>query len=128
MRQITEYLLTKKNPRSMNDPENGCKVEEICNWLEYNGVTDRREFEDFAHRRAIPKKGNLLYVCGPNRNSNPSEYWVALIASNWQQVTIKPKDESFWLDEEQIQTDISFERAIEMAKEMIKNPNKILKP
>lgn len=127
MKPITEFLLSKDYPTIMKDPKEGCEMEDICNWLEYNGVTDRREF-DFGCPSALPKKGELLYICGPYRNNDPAECWVSLRAGNWQQVTIKPKGQSFWLDEERIQTHISFKRAIELAKELINNPNKILTP
>lgn len=124
MRPIFEYLLSKKQNKAITEPENGCTVEEIVKWLESYNV-EKREFRFGPGNHHTIEKGKLFYVVGPNRNGDPNEYWVAL-RNYWEQnIVMKPKDRSFMsLDGEQ--KFISFEKAIEVAKEMIMNPNREL--
>lgn len=124
MRPIFEYLLSKKQNKVITEPENGCTVEEIVKWLESYNV-EKREFRFGPRGHHSIEKGKLFCVVGPNRNGDPTEYWVAL-RNYWEQnIVMKPKDKSFIsLDGEQ--EFVSFEKAIEVAKEMIMNPNRKL--
>ena len=116
---LNEYLLSSKRQKAITDPEPGCTIEEIRIWLESNGVTDKREFNPW--KSEFPTKGNLLYVVGPGDGSESNTYWVSLRMKQ-QQVTIKPKDQCFVEANGHIKQ-LSFEEAIELAKEMIKDPS-----
>lgn len=127
MKTINEYLLSKRNPKTIEEPTIGCTKEDIINWLESMGVTDRREFDMSIHR---PNAGELLYEVGPKDYTNPGQYWVSLIGNPEdrcdQVVCIKPKRKSFFTGLFGSK-EIEFEKALELAVEMIKNPNKVIR-
>lgn len=125
MTNINEYLLTKNKTNVVTIPEKGCTIEEICAWLAYMGVEDQREFK-ITPRLDIPKKGKLLVRVSRNNKNKSKEYWVKLVACNNQQVIFKPLDSCSFLNLGLHEYKISFEKAVEIAKDMIDNPNKII--
>ena len=126
MKQIVEYLLSKNGKTYLcKEPQPGCTIEDICAWLAYMGVEDQREFK-ITPRLEIPEKGKLLARVSRNNKSKPKEYWVKLVAWNHQQVIFKPLDSCSFLNIGLYECKISFEKAVEIAKEMIDDPNKII--
>lgn len=128
MININEYLLSKKKKSIIVKPEKGCTVEDIMTWLEDMGVTDKRTFREYRFSSCIPNKGELLYICGPNESDDtPEQYWV-ILSSYTTQIVIKPKGTSHvnTLDTYK-KTIVSFDKAIELALDMIKDPNKDFK-
>lgn len=125
MKPILEFLLSNTNHKTIQDPSPGCDIEEIAEWLEKLGVTDRRQHNYKIHK---PNDGCLLYVTGPEHPKNDTQYWISLIGKphtyREQDVCCKPRSQSMFKDTNDIYTDISFEKAIEIMREMIDDPDK----
>lgn len=128
MKTINEYLLSKSNPKTIEEPTIGCTREDIIKWLEYMGVTDRREFDMSVHR---PNAGELLYEVGTKDYKSPAQYWVTLIGNPGnrcdQAVCMKPTSKSFFTGFFDHEVEIEFDKALELAAEMIENPNKVVR-
>jgi len=132
MKHIDEYLLSKKNQKTIIvDPKKGCTREEIAEWL---GVNDFVKYDEIVHYPAV---GETMYEIGPDNYERALQYWVALInvpkeantvtTTKDQRIVFRPRSISCFRDVSGHVTEIKFEKAVELAKQVIENPNKAIK-
>ena len=123
MLNISEYLLSNKKKKTSNWPSRD--IDEICRWLEENGVTDHYKY-DGTNR--LPDRGKLCYEIGPCKSDKILTYWVALHGNTgeWQDVVMRTKTNSNFNTRHDM-LEIDFETALELAKQMIDDPNKVIK-
>ena len=131
MKTLNEFLLGKDNPKFFKDLKHGCTCEEIAEWLEQMGVTNHVKYNGSMH---YPEVGELMYEICPDEWSMPDEYWIELIGvpiknEIYQSVAFKPKAQYsiFTNVNTEEQEFIEFDKAVEIAKEMIADPNKVIK-
>ena len=124
MLNISEYLLSNKKKKTYNWPSRD--IDAICRWLEENGVTDHYNY-DGSWR--VPDVGKLCYEIGPCKSDKVGTYWVTLHGNtgrDWQDVVMRTKTNSNFNDRDGM-VEIDFETALELAKQMIDDPNKVIK-
>ena len=124
---ISEYLLSKTK-KPIGEPQCTWTIERIADWLETMGVTERVKFNMTFYRS---EPNCLICEIGPKDHKNYEEYWVALIGNPQskgdQRLVIKPKAKSLFEDIDEEETSIDFDKAIELAKEIIEDPTKVIK-
>ena len=123
MLNISEYLLSNKKKKIDNWPSKD--IDEICRWLEENGVTDHYNY-DGSWR--VPDVGKLCYEIGPCASGHDGTYWVTLHGNTgeWQDVVMRTKTNSNFNNRDDM-VEIDFETALELAKQMMDDPNKVIK-
>lgn len=92
------------------------------------GVTELVKFNSTLHSS---EPNCLICEIGPKAYKNYEEYWVALICNPQgkgdQRLVIKPQAKSLFIDIDEEETSIDFDKAIELAKEIIEDPTKVIK-
>lgn len=124
---ISEYLLSKTK-KHMGEPQRTWTIERIADWLETMGVTKQVKYNATLHSS---EQNCLICEIGPKDYKNYEEYWVALIGNpqgkGYQSLVIKPQVKSLFADIDGEETLIDFDKAIELAKEIIEDPTKVIK-
>lgn len=126
---ILEYIISKKNPSGFLHPQFGCTVEELIELFKKNGVT---KFFKWIEQDKIQEEpiGSIICVTGPIDMKGDEKYWVGICCKysddQFQNLTIKLRCEnkSSFRDIHDKFIEISFEEALNLAYQLIKNPNK----
>lgn len=126
MISIYEFLLSKNKNKLIEDPKEGCTIDDITWWLDQLGIREHYQFDGKIHQ---PQFGELLYEIGACDNHDET-HWVALVGMpkhNYsQRVVLNIKESSFYQDIKSDCHDISFEKGVELIHQMIAYPNKVL--
>lgn len=126
MKQILEYIISKNSKVIKNEkPKYNCSIEELEKWLNSYDVTNKVYFQNGKDWKPELKK--IGYEIGPCYG--PGSTWIRLEShpnkNIIQFLIIKPKAQSMF--KSKINGNyvmISFDHAIEIAIEMINNPEK----
>lgn len=127
---INEAISSGKYRRG-HDPKFGVSVEELVEWIRELGVTKGRRFDASM---IYPSPGGVLYEIGPCVNGQPNTFWVQVIGTtrrdDHQTVTISTKKRECDISIEgrvyKGET-IDFDDAVDYARQIIEDPNTLIK-